>query len=366
MGCNAASDAGPDGLTAAVAEGLLTLPESGERVIDYPMVQVALGDILRSSDLSVRLESAVQRDLHFKNDGGRFSEVYVGLWDFVREGDVLAEIVFDNEALLAERGQILLRINQFEEQYINDRMNWLNRLHAAQEYTADPHESEWEIHQLHYMRLEIEYERFEYQQQLRRDELAKQLKDVDERLEGEQLTAPFDGLISYALPGRIDAPVHTWQRIFTITDVSAYFFTLNASKDIVRYGDVFAVSGRSGEIVFDVRVVSDPVSPLLPQNTYTYWLSPVDTSFEQLMAAHGLELTDLRGIGFTATPLNMAVRDVMVLPRRAVLPEDKKSFVYLHEDGIFKKRYVQTGFGFGDEVQIISGLEVGQWVVLMQ
>jgi multidrug efflux pump subunit AcrA (membrane-fusion protein) len=354
-------------LADTLSKGLITIPDpQGANETDYPMVEVVLGDIIRYSELNVRLEGAFQQDLRFERDDGRLGAIHVNQWDMVKKDDVLAELYFDNEALETERRQLLLRMEQFEAQYANDDMSWLNRLDKASEFTIDMGENNWEVHQLNFMKQELEYEKFIFTKNEQRKGYIKQLEDIDERLAGEQILAPFDGVISYVFSARVENPVHSWQRVLTIVDDSSVYFTLTASKDIIRYGDVFSLTDRSGEITFDVAVVNDPVSPLQPESAYLYWLTPTDPdAFAALAESLDMGLLSLGAMGFFASPLTMEIRNVPIVPRRAIHPEDKKSFVWLYENDTLKKRYVKTGLAFADDIQIIQGLEVGQLVVLI-
>jgi multidrug efflux pump subunit AcrA (membrane-fusion protein) len=365
--CADSAASADDGLAAAVSEGIIIMPDTkGTDVSDYPMAAVKRGDIERYSDLSIRPEGAFHRDLRFERDEGRLRALNVSMWQEVKEGDVLAEIVFDGEALETDRRQLLLRIEQFENQYNNEVMSWMNRLEDAKAFTHDTDESLWELHQLSYKKLELEYERFLYQRELSRLDFAEQLEAIDERLEGEQLLAPFDGVISYIFNVRLEGTVRSWQRVVTIIDHSRVFFTMTAPKDVVRYGDVFPVVDRSGDIRFDVRVISDPVSPLQPEGAYNFWLKPENPEqFIALMAEHEVEAISLGGMSLSASPLSMTARNVLIIPRRAVQPEDRKNFVWVFEDETLKKRYVKTGLAYADEIQIITGLDEGQLVVLM-
>jgi hypothetical protein len=57
-------------------------------------------------------------------------------------------------------------------------------------------------------------------------------------------------------------------------------------------------------------------------------------------------------------------RNVVLVSRTAINPEDGREFVWLFEDGNRKKRYVVTGLFFENNVQVLSGLEPGEEVWL--
>jgi multidrug efflux pump subunit AcrA (membrane-fusion protein) len=55
----------------------------------------------------------------------------------------------------------------------------------------------------------------------------------------------------------------------------------------------------------------------------------------------------------------------VTVPLAAVHEEDRRTFVYIYDEGRLGKRYVQAGFTGGGYVQIISGLEAGVRVVIL-
>jgi hypothetical protein len=224
----------------------------------------------------------------------------------------------------------------------------------------------WELHLLNIAKRELEYEIFLFNNEQTRINFQKQLEDIDERLAGEQIIAPFDGIIVYSLNSRIDAPINHWWRMFTIVDDSSIHFTVNAPMDVVRFGDVFPVSDRSGNITFDVRVASDPVVTNIRETMFSFTLVPADgASFMELMAAFDLSIVNMGTLNFTASPMAMNVQNALFIPRRAVIPEDRKSYVNVMEDGIIRKRFVQTGEVFGEDIQILAGLRPGETVVMV-
>jgi multidrug efflux pump subunit AcrA (membrane-fusion protein) len=65
-----------------------------------------------------------------------------------------------------------------------------------------------------------------------------------------------------------------------------------------------------------------------------------------------------------ARPEVRLAADAVILHRRAVMTENNQHYVYIYDNGVTGKRFVQTGPSVGDNIQILSGLSPGQLVVM--
>ena len=58
-------------------------------------------------------------------------------------------------------------------------------------------------------------------------------------------------------------------------------------------------------------------------------------------------------------------RPVLAVPQNAVMKNNGYSFIYVVETGIAHKRIVELGRSFKNDVEIISGLSLGEKVVIV-
>jgi RND family efflux transporter MFP subunit len=65
-----------------------------------------------------------------------------------------------------------------------------------------------------------------------------------------------------------------------------------------------------------------------------------------------------------AEVISKEVTDVIKIPNTAVTREDGKSLVHLSNNGAYEKREVKLGFTNGKEVEVLSGLSVGDEVIV--
>jgi RND family efflux transporter MFP subunit len=355
---------GEGSLAAAISEGLIHINEESAAVTEYTLAEVTRGSITRYTDVSVRVVSASERNLHFAQNGGRLAEIHVNLHQQVKKGDVLAEIVFDNEALETERRQLALRISQFERQNEAEhtwRYHDLENRRAAEYYPDD-----WELHLLAIARAELDYEKFLYDSGITRLQFERQLADIDERLIGEQIIAPFDGMITFIASVAPGTLVHTWTRIFTIVDDSALQFAASASMEVLRYGDVLTLINREETLALPVRVVSDPSAVPGRESSYNFILMPADPADNHYLASlFEMTIGNMR-TALRVTPKVQHAGYVLKVPQAAVHPERHRDhYVLVYENGVIGRRYVRTGISQNREVQILSGLDLGQMVVVL-
>jgi RND family efflux transporter MFP subunit len=70
------------------------------------------------------------------------------------------------------------------------------------------------------------------------------------------------------------------------------------------------------------------------------------------------------GLFGEAEVISKEVTDVIKIPNTAVTREDGKSLVHLNNDGTYEKKEIKLGFTNGKEVEVISGLNMGDEVVV--
>jgi len=138
------------------------------------------------------------------------------------------------------------------------------------------------------------------------------------------------------------------------------------NSSFFRFGDVFTVRDViAGGVSFDVRVANDPlVRPVTPGSEHEFILVPADSvAFAAELEQHGLTNWDLRNISLRSNASILYARDAVLVNRQAIQTEFQSSYVFLYEDGEISRRYVTVGTA-REYVEILAGLEPGQWVVI--
>ena len=194
------------------------------------------------------------------------------------------------------------------------------------------------------------------QAQAQRESLAVNLEAAQERLNDASVVAPISGIIStrgvepraMMLPNV--AP-------FTIVSIDTVLVHVNVTETIVNRienGQTVNVniSAASGE-AFSGEVVT--VSPAADQMTQTFSVEiKIDNSAGMLRPGMFAEAFFVRD----------EASDTIVIPRGAVLLEENQTIVYVAVENQAVRREVTLGIDSGAEVEIISGLEVGEELII--
>ena len=375
-----------DSMASVVSQGILRPADAvvidSTEMQNFQIITAELGDLGMNVGVPVVLVYTTQRHLYFRNNSGIFSlEVQNG--QMVSTDDVLAHLAMENEALEIDRAVAEWNLNRFNTNAANDT-RWLDVENARNELDlAD--DANWRQRALQLAQAELRYERFRFDTQNNRRTLEQALADIDEVLAGEYLRAPFDGMVIGATRSPNNAPMTGRPRILTLVDPDEFFFVINVDNQIrtphaahtrlIGYGDILTVrtlaTAPCGElplIQFEARVVSDPWGAG-QRDRLSYWLTPVD---REAFIGKLYEIDPdnpmfaLSNINFSSSLSVTLVDNGILLPTSAVYPQDRRNFVYLYEGGRFSKRYVVTGVRSGGYVHIISGLEPGAQVVVLQ
>ena len=340
----------------AVQEGIIISPAVLEATqMAFTTREAREGRLQRQANIPVQLYFPKTVDLSFERSGGRLSYRNANMMQLVQAGDVLMSVVFDEDALRVEEQQLQLRMREAERRHSSERTRrradieqFRNQLHE------DMNEFDLEIHALRLEGMEAEYQHIIHQFQIQRREQNRQLQEVQEKLRGEDLIAPFDAVVSWVNVVRLNTVIENWMIMITLYDYNAFQLVARAASDVLRYGDIATVTDRD-ERSIEAKVVSDPLADINVQ-TYqnTFILTPLDPN---ITAEFFLQSNP------HVSPVTIDVEGILI-PSRAINTEDQRRFVYIYEDGIIRKRYIQVGFFYMDRTQILDGVEAGQLVVL--
>jgi len=365
------------GLAFAIEQGLILPQEElagGTLSPHSRIIEPQPQDLITQIDRDVQVHFPTGRVLSFIEARGSL-DLHVTEGQFVREGDMLAQLIagtnFDAELAHFEAIQ---RLQNFDTNFATERERQLAEIANAR---ADGQSA------LQIQRLEAASELFSFRNQAGRDALAAEVAALAAVLDGEIMYAPFDGVITYITNAFTPlAPLE-----ITIVEYEPIFFLLSAPAtggraahfDLLRNGDIVTINTIETDndeipiLSLDARVVTDTWASGA-RSGFGYGLVPVDLD--------GL-MDDLRALNPNTHPLhtlfNTAFRtdiqvfhaiDTIVLPEGAIRDEQPNilttnSYVFVYDNGVVGRRYVQTGARAGGQVQVIYGIEAGERVVVM-
>jgi len=375
---------------------------------DHEIVLVEQQDIKVDVSYTASVVFPIQQDLHFQALAGELS-LYAEVGQRVQQGDLLARLTFDKDTRLElDIFTARQRLDQFNADFTTERSRRTAAIAAARESIAalynddndydyddendNGNNNEYTRQQIYLeIRLmETDLERYIFNSSITRTELQHELDILEGLLGGEEIRAPFDGLIIYC--ARPTAAIHWNPTIITIVDDDVLYFqiTMNVGQppmglySNIRHDDIITIATRTIHEVngverplleFDARVVTDSWAARGNRTQHTFWLVPADfQSFYDdvlLIETDGLPgLHLLQDVALQAQVEVTLALNSPVLPVAAVRFEDRirdpQNYVFVYSNGILGRRFVETGAQAGGYVQIISGLDVGIQVVIIR
>ncbi|MDI9497315.1 MAG: hypothetical protein QM270_02360 [Bacillota bacterium] len=345
-------------LLAVLLPGLLSaagfLRAQGEAVDDASFIEgnfnterVEYRDIRDQATASLRPVYPRQEWLTFPYQNAWHQETLVNAGERVEAGQVLMRFSRDNDEA---------RLRSLEYRIEDHREAWSLQSaqleHRRQELVerGEPGDSPAR------RSLELESRRATARYEREAFELGRELELLREDYETTELVAPFAGVVNQLTRLNENALIEPWQGLVELRVDRGLLWTFEDSRGQFRYGQRVLVTygppRAPEEAEGEVACVGSMLELAQPTANVLVRLIDVDPEVEARM-------TNVRLEGTSAELLH-----VLTVSRRAVYSQSGKSFVYLLEDGIMKKRFFIGGVENLDYVQVVSGLREGDVVVV--
>lgn len=258
---------------------------------------------------------------------GRVEKLFVEEGDVVRKGQLLANLVRDDAEIALKKAQ-------------------LKETNAKLAFERGKDLSEKELVSRE------EFDKFTMDYEIARQELA----EAQWRLEKTAFRAPFAGKISERMI-QTGQNIRPGDELFEITDLDPLIARIFLpERDILGLDegrDVKIVLNASEETVFGGRIRQ--ISPVVDTATGTV---KVTIEADDPPAA-------VRPGSFVTVNIVRETRpEATVIPREAVLRELQTAHVFVVEDDIARKRDITLGLEEGLLVESVSGLELGEQVII--
>ncbi len=310
-------------------------------------------DITAQVKVSLKYVPLQTVSLSFPVNGVPYGDVYVRAGDAVKEGDLLLELQTKQFIQDADRERTSIETNERTIRQLGE-------------------DREMELQMMNYRGSSISYER--YLQSLdeinaRYDARIRELEDQNEisqikiaayeaDIEERRIYAPFDGVVTYVVnPDPADVS-QTTKRVVTIADSSLSLF-----KGTTEYFSLFEpgmeLTVVSGDSEFEAVVCSEeelglPETDHIEGRTGTIYLALRETVYT---------LSDNAGGSVTLTQDER--KGVLCVPKRAISEINGQNVVYCPDEyGMRTYKPVEIGLDNGNYVEIISGLEEGDPVIV--
>ncbi|MCL2462717.1 MAG: biotin/lipoyl-binding protein [Defluviitaleaceae bacterium] len=304
-----------------------------------------------------------KRKVFYEGDDATLTRMNVKNGDLVKQGDVLAVLGYDDDTLNLQKRQLQIQIDaltgdiQAEKERqaaaIEDaRAQKDKMLSAAKTDGTDPAVAgaEGRIDDLNVRKMQENLDYYTYTSDAQLKAMNGQLDGINAKIAGVEILAPIGGRVIDVASLNPGASVADGTLLASVASVDIY--TLLAANDTLnfRYNMPLEVNVtmKDGSVKnLEGNVVSD---------TSPFFINAGGTA--------GDFTDNVKSISISGSAYDLGT--VLLVPNAAIFTEDNKTYVNVVEDGMAKKRYVQTGFSDRNNTQIITGLDAGQVVMVKQ
>ncbi len=327
---------------ATTPELPLVTPYSGE---EYITAQVSRGDFSLIREVTFAFQATRREKLGFGITGKNYGAVNVAVGDIVEAGHLVAWLdVTDVEQRIsivdAEISRLTIKLDEAETAY-HLALEAEKLQGSISTVTSDARAAD-----AAYYRASLELQK------------GKMAELVAER-ESLRLYATIDGTVTYAKSLYPGATSNKADTVVTITDTtSSVFYATTEHYTLFKEGSEFTI-------------VSDGVEyPCVVRNAAELGMEASESN-----KAQGREAVCLEVIG-AETPASSSAKGtvtleldsrqgVLMLPKRAVFMVEDAYYVYYEdENGLKSARKIQCGLESDKWIEVISGLEEGDSVIL--
>ncbi len=317
-----------------------------EEMKEYKKTEVMRGDIIESVTIDCTYTALYKEDLKFSISGKVIDHIYVKEGDKVEKGDILADLVMDDtQSKIGEYNDNLeslnLDLSNLKELKVLAASS-LKKLKATEGYTVNIGE---------------QYERdisgYENDMEKLEDSIyitQKRLENAREDLNNHRILAGMNGMVSFIAGYKSGDFSKAETTLITIYDPEEMLFY--AEGENVKYltsGDKVTVKMFGETVEAEVLALDEKKN-----EAGGLYLKAVKKPERLQMDAKG-----------EITLILKEARDVLYLPASAVHEENGTSVVYVEDgDGFKSVKEIKTGFTAERKIEILSGLEEGDSVIL--
>lgn len=339
---------------AAKQEEAVVVVSGDETGTIYTLEEVKKGEVVLSKSLTCVYVQEQEQEAAFSEGGKLIEKVHVQEGDFVKKGDLLAEVSVGTleediaalEYRIAKNELQLGYLDTYEEFDLTSSYYTLAYHSACENDDVDDWEERNEDIQKSYT-----YQREDYQDELEFDRA--KLNELRQEFENSRLYAEMDGTV-YSVQSKLEGTTSVRDEvIMTIIDTSAGMFEMEEPE----YAKYFQENERVKlEITYSSSAGEYEVMPYKKDT----WGEKQYFNIYDGPDNEGIEV-DTKG------SIQMVLdrkEDVLYLPNECIYKADNKFYVYvLDEQNMQTACWVEIGLVGDTDTEIVSGLNEGDMVV---
>jgi membrane fusion protein (multidrug efflux system) len=300
--------------------------EDGETAVPVDVIDASLGSV--STYISATANLVPENEVVvIAETEGRVTHLEVEEGDHVSAGEILARLLQDDEEIILRKAEV--RVANAKLAFERAERMSLDSLIAQEDYDT----------------IIMDY-------RIAQQELA----EAEWGIEKTEIRAPFDGRVTWRNV-TLGQHIQPGDEIFKVTD-----FDQLVSRIYLPETDVMALnSGRKVEITlkadetirFQGRILR--ISPVVDIATGTVKVTVEAIDPPKMVRPGGFVIVDI---------VRETHQAALVLPRKAVVRELKSAHVFVVRDDVAEKRAVEVGLEEDEQLEIVSGIEAGEQVVI--
>jgi membrane fusion protein (multidrug efflux system) len=301
--------------------------ENGKAPVPVEVAEIGVGDV--SAYISSTANLVAENDVKVLAEAeGRVSRLLVEEGDAIREGQLLAVLVQDNEEISLKKAQLSA-----------------SNAKLAYERAKDLVDKEL-ISQEEYDRLTIDYE------------IANQvLAEAEWAMNKTEIRSPFTGKVTGRMI-QVGQHVQINDELFQVTDFDPLIARIYLpERDIIGLNEgreVRILLNAATGVRFTGRIRQ--ISPIVDTATGTVKVT---------VEANGDAPSQVRPGSFVTINIVRETRaDTVLVPREAVIRELQKAHVFIAAGELAEKRDITLGLEEGNFVEALTGIEAGDQVII--
>lgn len=358
-------------------EAALDIPLVTPAPVVYKTEPAKKASISNEVTLTGQIAAESEQNLYFTADQGRLTEVLVNTGDAVKKGDLLATVGTEEldrqiktQKLEVERAQILYdeASKAVDNTDLNTQIEVQSREVSKAQIAFDnaPEGPEKSMASLTLEQQKIQLDALVAKRDhpssssaaslaaVTLDEQKIALEALKAQKDGTEITAPFDGIITYTSKTKIGDSVAGYETIVTICDPT----TLLAVSDDQQTSELSV--GTAAQVVLSDKTV---LNAEVIETPATIDAKSQYAGFSFLKFTDPLPEKVKSGAKVTIKYKTEEKDNVIVIPKKYVVSASDRKYVVVLENGLRVEKDVTVGISNTTDVEIVTGLSEGDLII---
>ncbi|MBQ7920534.1 MAG: biotin/lipoyl-binding protein [Lachnospiraceae bacterium] len=330
----------------------IVLEAEEESQITYEMSPVVKGDVAQVLEIKCIYSQTEEIELSFAIDKEVITDVYVEKGDVVKKGDKLVSVDVETAKNKVDELEYQLAVTKLNYQQLLETKEFdveqakidFSYTHMKEDDEKNMKENLQNIEE-NYKNAIIDAEDNIYLQE-------KRLEEAKDYVEKGTLYAPIDGIVNFLKSDLENTPTNKGEKVVTIYDENSCYFCSD-DIEVIPYLDksqTYTIVCGLGKAMREYSV--EPV--LFEDWKDKIYFKLLDQDYDPYNITTG-----------TIEICTEEKQNVLTVDKDAIHSSGENYYVYiLDEEGIRRMQFVELGLWGSDVVEVISGLEEGDYVIV--